>query len=69
MAIRAIGGEDKESRFSYARTRVFTFIRTKKVTEIMEKAELKVLALNGDEEAQAELDYQTLQSITQKGNE
>ena len=64
-----MGGEDKEKRTSYARTRVFTFIRTKKVTEMKEKAELEVLALKGDEEAQAELDYQTLESLTQKGNE
>ena len=53
----------------HTKIRVFTFIKTKKVTEIKEKAELEVLALKGDEDAQSELDYQTLQSIKQKGNE
>jgi len=67
-AIRAMGGEDKDTRTSYTKTRLFTFIRTKKVSKIKEKSELELLALKGDQEAQSELDYQNLQTIAEKEN-
>ncbi|UTB31565.1 MAG: phage/plasmid primase, P4 family [Methanobacterium sp. ERen5] len=68
-AIREMGGSDKEKTSDYERTRVFTFIKTKEVTKEREKTELEALALKGDEEAQAELDFQTFQEITEKSNE